>query len=93
MVNFLVNYKVMRKPFELAFKTHDFKHAPMAVSAYEGEFLYQIARAKKASLIVEFGTLFGVSAIYLASSLRDQGFGRFIGTEIEAEKVAEARRN
>ena len=93
MINFLLNYKLMRKPFEVAFKTHDFKHAPMAISPDGGEFLYQITRAKKASLVVEFGTSFGVSAIYLTSALRDQGFGRFIGTEIEADKVAEARRN
>src|SRR5713226_2123377 len=93
MANFLLNYKLMRKPFEVAFKTHDFKHAPMAISPDEGEFLYQITRAKKASLVVEFGTSFGASAIYLASALRDQGSGRFIGTEIEAEKVAIARRN
>lgn len=93
MANFLLNYKLLRKPFEVAFKTHDFKHAPMAISPHEGEFLYQIARAKKASLVVEFGTSFGVSAIYLASALRDQGSGRFIGTEIEADKVAQARRN
>jgi predicted O-methyltransferase YrrM len=93
MANFLLNYKLMRKPFEVAFKTHDLKHVPMAISPDEGEFLYQITRAKKASLVVEFGTSFGVSAIYLASALRDQGSGRFIGTEIEPDKVAQARQN
>ena len=93
MATFLLNYKLMRKPFEAAFKTRDFRHAPMAISPDEGEFLYQITRARKASLVVEFGTSFGVSAIYLASALRDQGSGRFIGTEIEADKVEQARRN
>ena len=77
----------MRKPFEVAFKTHDFKHAPMAISPDEGEFLYQITRAKKASLVVEFGTSFGVSAIYLASALRDQGSGRFIGAIMVRERA------
>lgn len=89
----VLNYKIMRKPFEEAFKTSDLRHVPMAISPDEGEFLYQIARARRAALVVEFGTSFGASAIYLASALRDQGSGRFIGTEIEADKVAEARRN
>ena len=89
----LLDYKIRRKPFEVAFKTADLKNVPMAISRDEGEFLYQITRARKAALVVEFGTSFGVSAIYIASALRDQGFGRFIGTEIEASKVAQARRN
>ena len=89
----LLDYKIMRKPFEVAFKTADLKNVPMAISRDEGKFLYQITRARKAALVVEFGTSFGVSAIYAASALRDQGFGRFIGTEIEASKVAQARRN
>ena len=93
VANLVLNYKIRRKPFEVVFKTPDFRHAPMAISRDEGEFLYQITRARKAALVVEFGTSFGVSAIYIASALRDQGFGRFIGTEIEASKVAQARRN
>ena len=93
VANLVLNYKIRRKPFEVAFKTPDLKHVPLAISRDEGEFLYQITRARKAALVVEFGTSFGVSAIYIASALRDQGFGRFIGTEIEASKVAEARRN
>ncbi|MGH6891548.1 MAG: O-methyltransferase [Dongiaceae bacterium] len=93
IANLVLNYKIMRKPFEIAFKTSDLQDVPMAISPDEGEFLYQITRAKRAALVVEFGTSFGVSAIYAASALRDQGFGHFIGTEIETSKVAQARRN
>lgn len=93
ITNLILNYKIRRKPFEVAFKTPDLKHVPMAISRDEGRLLYLITRARKAALVVEFGTSFGASAIYIASALRDQGFGRFIGTEIEVNKVAQARCN
>ena len=89
----VLDYKIRRKPFEQAFPTGALLDVPMAISPDEGEFLYQIVRARRARLVVEFGTSFGVSAIYLASALRDQGSGRLIGTELEPSKVAVARRN
>ncbi|MFL9924088.1 class I SAM-dependent methyltransferase [Herbaspirillum lusitanum] len=58
-----------------------------------GRFLYQIARARKATRIVEFGTSMGISTIYLAAALRDMGGGHLIGTELEAGKAARARAN
>jgi predicted O-methyltransferase YrrM len=57
-----------------------------------GELLYLTARALDARQVVEFGTSFGISAIYLAAAMRETG-GRLIGTEIEPAKVAAARRN
>jgi predicted O-methyltransferase YrrM len=42
---------------------------------------------------VEFGTSFGISTLYLAAALRDNGGGRLITTEFEASKVARAREN
>ncbi|WP_428676509.1 O-methyltransferase [Reyranella sp.] len=65
----------------------------LAVSPAYGRFLYTIARACKATRIVEFGTSMGVSTIYLAAALRDNGGGRLIGTELEPAKVACARAN
>src|SRR6187431_873853 len=41
------------------------------VSAQFGQFLYQCARARKATLIVEFGTSMGISTIHLAAALKD----------------------
>lgn len=58
-----------------------------------GRFLYQCARARKATRIVEFGTSMGVSTIHLAAALRDMGGGRLIGTELEPGKAARARAN
>ncbi len=58
-----------------------------------GRFLYQCARARRATRIVEFGTSMGISTIYLAAALRDMGGGQLIGTELEPEKAAWARAN
>jgi predicted O-methyltransferase YrrM len=65
----------------------------LAVSPAYGRFLYAIARARKASRIVEFGTSMGISTIYLAAALRDNGGGQLIGSELEPSKVARARAN
>ncbi|HEX7817134.1 MAG TPA: class I SAM-dependent methyltransferase [Dyella sp.] len=58
-----------------------------------GRFLYQCARARKATRIVEFGTSMGISTIFLAAALRDMGGGLLIGTELEPTKAARARAN
>jgi predicted O-methyltransferase YrrM len=58
-----------------------------------GRFLYQSARARNATRIVEFGTSMGVSTIHLAAALQDMGGGRVIGTELEPGKAARARAN
>ncbi|MBJ7532605.1 class I SAM-dependent methyltransferase, partial [Rhodomicrobium vannielii ATCC 17100] len=63
----------------------------LAISPAYGRFLYAIARARRATRIVEFGTSMGVSTIYLAAALRDNGGGKLIGTELEPTKVTRAR--
>ncbi|MET0790597.1 MAG: class I SAM-dependent methyltransferase [Polyangiaceae bacterium] len=63
----------------------------LAVTPAYGRFLYALARARNATRIVEFGTSMGVSTIYLAAALRDNGGGQLIGTELESGKVARAR--
>jgi len=59
----------------------------------EGVFCYLIAKAIGARRIVEFGTSFGVSTIYLSMAVRDNGGGLVIGTEVVAEKARRAREN
>jgi len=63
----------------------------LAVAPAGGIFLYLLARAIGAKRIVEFGTAFGVSTIYLALGVRDNGGGLVIGTEMVPSKVASAR--
>lgn len=65
----------------------------LAVSPAYGQFLYAVARMRKATRIVEFGTSMGISTIYLAAALRDNGGGRLIGSELEPTKVTRARAN
>ena len=69
------------------------KDIHLPVSAQTGDLLYMLARHGGARHIVEFGTSFGISTIYLAAALKDNGGGRLIGSEFEPGKVAAARAN
>lgn len=69
------------------------KDVYMPVNPDQGKLLYLTARALGARSIVEFGTSFGISTIYLAAALRDNGGGRVIGSEIEPTKQARATQN
>jgi predicted O-methyltransferase YrrM len=59
----------------------------------QGGLLYVTARAIGARRVVEYGTSFGVSTLYLAAAVRDNGGGTVIGTEIVPEKADVARAN
>jgi predicted O-methyltransferase YrrM len=63
----------------------------LPVSPETGRLLYMLARHANARTVVEFGTSFGISTLYLAAALRDNGGGRLITTEFESSKVARAR--
>ena len=67
--------------------------ALLPVSRDAGRFLYVLARSISAKRIVEFGTSFGVSTLYFAAALRDNGGGTVIGSELESGKIAKAIRN
>lgn len=72
---------------------HGYADNFLNVSAEFGRFLYICARARQAKRIVEFGTSFGISTIYLAVALRDGGGGQLIGTELEPSKAERAQEN
>lgn len=56
------------------------------------QFIYQLARAIAARNIVEVGTSFGVSTIYLALAVgQNGGEGKVIATEKESSKAERAR--
>lgn len=69
------------------------KDAFIPIAPGQGNVLYALARAARAETIVEFGTSFGVSTLYLAAAVRDQGRGRVIGSELEENKRAGALAN
>jgi predicted O-methyltransferase YrrM len=70
-----------------------------AVTPERGALLYLVARAAQAKRIVEFGSSFGISTIYLATAARDNhvdGDGpspEVVGSEMEPHKLAEAAKN
>lgn len=59
----------------------------------KAQFCYGLIRAVGAKRIVEAGTSFGVSTLYLAAAIRDNGGGVVIATEYETEKAEFARSN
>ncbi|MBV8906063.1 MAG: DUF1442 domain-containing protein [Acidobacteriia bacterium] len=65
----------------------------MSITPAAGQLIYLTARAIGAKRIVEFGSSFGVSTLYLAAAVRDNGGGIVIGSELEPSKVEEARKN
>nr|MDT0525794.1 class I SAM-dependent methyltransferase [Streptomyces sp. DSM 41633] len=63
----------------------------MPVTPEAGRLLYSLVRATKPAIIVEFGMSFGLSALHLASAVRDNGSGRVYTTELSATKIASAK--
>ncbi len=65
----------------------------LPVTPDAGRLLYSLVRASRPATVVEFGMSLGISAIHLASGVRDNGTGRVVTTELSAAKVAAATRN
>ena len=68
----------------------------VALERDKAELCYQLCRALRAKRVVEAGTSYGVSTIYLAAAVRDNlradgGDGAVIATEHEREKAKTAR--
>ena len=63
--------------------------AYIPVPAEVGRLLYILARSTGAKRIVEFGTSFGISTIYLACAARENG-GRVITSELSVKKAKKA---
>ena len=83
--------RLLRSKTEYLNLYHRLKDVPLPVSRQTGELLYMLARGCRARNIVEFGTSFGISTLYLAAALRDNGGGHLITSEFEPSKVARAR--
>ena len=70
----------------------------VALDPEKCDLCYMLCRSLKARRVVEFGTSFGVSTIYLAAAVRDTvrehgGEGIVIGSEIEPTKARVANAN
>ncbi|KAK6506814.1 hypothetical protein TWF481_005274 [Arthrobotrys musiformis] len=82
--------------FEASVIHANMKDKFIALEQDKCHFVYQLAKAIGAKNIVEAGTSYGVSTIYLALAVAANikatgGSGAVIGTEHEAEKAAKAR--
>ncbi len=69
------------------------KGAYLAIAPDTGKLLYLLARTSRAQTVIEFGTSFGLSTLYLAAAVRDNGGGRVLSAELEPSKAARAREN
>jgi predicted O-methyltransferase YrrM len=85
--------RLLRPPHSTADETEWAKDFYLSVGPAQGRFLYALARGAGARRVVEFGTSFGISTIYLAAAVRDNGGGVVIGSELQPEKVRRARAN
>jgi predicted O-methyltransferase YrrM len=65
----------------------------LPVSRSQGHMLYLVARSIDARRVVEFGTSFGISTLYLAAAVKDNGGGIVVGSELEPAKCAKAIEN
>lgn len=61
------------------------------VTPEAGRLLYSLVRATRPATVVEFGMSFGISAVHLASAVRDNGAGRVVTTELSTTKIAAAK--
>jgi predicted O-methyltransferase YrrM len=69
------------------------KDIHLAVSRETANLAYMLARSARATSVVEFGTSFGVSTLFLAAALKDNGGGKIITTEFELTKAERAKAN
>lgn len=70
----------------------DFRKAYLAISEEQGKVLTDIIKEHKYKNIVEFGTSFGISTLFLAQGALETG-GRIITTELIPSKAEKAKGN
>jgi predicted O-methyltransferase YrrM len=75
-------------------------HDPFAYADYgfsihpvQGNLIYLLCRAQRARRVAEFATSVGMSALYAAAAVRDNGGGVVIGSELVPQKAYAAWRN
>ena len=72
---------------------HFYADFGFSIHPEQGQLIYLLCRALRARRVVEFATSIGVSTLYFAAAMRDNGGGLVIGSEIVPEKVCAARRH
>ncbi|KJC59134.1 methyltransferase [Bradyrhizobium sp. LTSPM299] len=72
---------------------HAYAEQGFSIHPEQGELIYLLCRGIGAKRVAEFATSIGMSTLYFAAAVRDNGGGTVIGSEIVPAKVATARRN
>lgn len=72
---------------------HTYADYGFSIYPDQGDLIYLLCRALRATRVVEFATSIGMSTLYFAAALRDNGGGLVIGSELVPKKVATAQRN
>ena len=79
------------RPMTTQERTEAMSEFYIPVTPEAGRLLYSLVRATRPATIVEFGMSFGISALHLASAVRDNGSGRVVTTELSKDKIAAAK--
>jgi predicted O-methyltransferase YrrM len=82
----LRNSDVSRDPF-------DYAEYGFSIIPSQGDLIYLLCRGLRTKRVAEFATSIGVSTLYFAAAMRDNGGGRVIGSELVPAKAEAARRN
>src|SRR5258708_28353601 len=72
---------------------HAYEEFGFSIHPEQGDLIYLLCRAICARRVVEFATSIGMSTLYFAAAIRDNGGGKVIGSDIVPRKLAAARRN
>jgi predicted O-methyltransferase YrrM len=70
-----------------------FADVGFSIHPEQGDLIYLLCRGMGARRVVDFATSVGMSALYFAAAMRDNGGGKVIGAEIVPKKIETARRN
>jgi predicted O-methyltransferase YrrM len=72
---------------------HAYADVGFSIHPDQGNLIYLLLRAQRATRYAEFATSVGMSTLYAAAALRDNGGGIVIGSELVPQKVFTAWRN
>jgi predicted O-methyltransferase YrrM len=71
----------------------DYAEYGFSIVPEQGDLIYLLCRGLRATRVVEFATSVGMSTLYFAAAVRDNGGGKVIGSELVPAKVVTARHN
>jgi predicted O-methyltransferase YrrM len=72
---------------------YDYADFGFSIHPEQGDLIYLLCSGMRAKRVVEFATSIGMSTLYFAAAMRDNGGGTVIGSELVPAKVATAKRN